>query len=236
MSSAALKIVTLNIQHGGGTRVPAIVEYLRSQDADVVVLTEFRENANARGLRSARAANGFVHFAVAATSARQNSVCIFALQPFAVRAYARLSHGDRHRLVSAHFGTVAVVGVYFAQNYAKASLFRFLLTGGLEPIEPAHIVVGDFNTGLHKVDETGPTFHCAKEFAALSRTGLGDAWRSRHPEQREFSWYSSRGNGFRVDHAFASPAADNRIQRVYYDHTPRESRCTDHSALVVHAD
>jgi len=40
-----MKIVTLNIRHGGGTRVPVILEYLDSQNGDVIVLTEFRENA-----------------------------------------------------------------------------------------------------------------------------------------------------------------------------------------------
>jgi hypothetical protein len=40
-----MKIVTLNIRHGGGTRVPVILEYLDSQNGDVIVLTEFHENA-----------------------------------------------------------------------------------------------------------------------------------------------------------------------------------------------
>ena len=60
-----MKIVTLNIRHGGGTRVPVILEYLDSQNGDVIVLTEFRENANATASRSGLLAQGLAHFAAA---------------------------------------------------------------------------------------------------------------------------------------------------------------------------
>ena len=57
-----MKIVTLNIRYGGGTRVPVILEYLDSQNGDVIVLTEFRENANATVIRSGLLAQGLAHF------------------------------------------------------------------------------------------------------------------------------------------------------------------------------
>jgi exonuclease III len=60
-----------------------------------------------------------------------------------------------------------------------------------------------------------------------------DSWRSRNPGTWEYSWYSHHGNGFRIDHVFSNPAADASIQAVAYDHTPRETGVTDHSALVV---
>ena len=230
-----MKVVALNIRHGGGRRITGIVDYLRSQSGDVVVLTEFRENSNAHALRLALAADGFSHFAAASSSAHENSVCIFAAQPFVPRTYPGLSTGYGHRVVSALLENFAIVGVYFPQSHAKAALFQFLIGGGLG-IETAHIVVGDFNTGLHGLDEAGHTFHCAEDFAALSSAGLVDCWRSRNPGAKEFSWYSNAGNGFRIDHAFASPAANDGIRHIYYDHVPRESKVTDHSALVMHAD
>jgi exodeoxyribonuclease III len=228
-----MKLVTLNIQHGGGRRVPKILAYLRSQSADVIVLTEFREDANARALRSDLGTEGFLHFAAASIGAKENSVCIFSRQAFVPRTYPELPLQDRHRLISAHFNGLAIFGVYFSQNRAKAGLFQFLLNGKHRPTEAAYIVVGDFNTGLHGIDEAGSTFYCADEFAALSHSGLVDSWRSRNLGQKIFSWYSNHGNGFRIDHVFSSPEADGAIQRVYYDLTPRESGVTDHAALVV---
>lgn len=228
-----MKLVTLNIQHGGGKRIPEILVYLQSQDADVIVLTEFRENSNAAALRSGLAAKGFHYFAGASVAPKENTVCIFSRQPFVSRTYPGLPAQDRHRLISAHFEGVAVYGVYFSQNEAKAGLFDFLVKGGHRPAEAAYVIVGDFNTGLHFLDEEGATFYCTAGFKALLESGLVDSWRNRHPDTREFSWYSNHGNGFRIDHAFSSPEADTLIERVYYDHKPREAKITDHSALVV---
>jgi hypothetical protein len=85
-----MKIVSLNIQHGGGNRVSPILAYLTSLHADVIVLTEFRENANAKRLRSGLAATGMLHFAGASVAPKENTVCICSRQPFVSRTYAKL--------------------------------------------------------------------------------------------------------------------------------------------------
>lgn len=228
-----MKLVSLNIRHGGGIRVPGILRYLLSHDPDVIVLTEFRENANAEPLRSGLAAGGLRHFAAASIDPKQNSVCILSKVPFETRTYPDLPPQDRHRLISAHFNDIAVYGVYFSQNKAKAGLFEFLAKNEHRPTETTYFIVGDFNTGIHFQDEQGATFYCAAQFQALSESGLIDSWRTRNPNTKEFSWFSNHGNGFRIDHVFSNPAADSSIQQVFYDHLPRESKVTDHSALVV---
>jgi exonuclease III len=63
--------------------------------------------------------------------------------------------------------------------------------------------------------------------------GFCDLWRRRNPEGREFSWYSTRGNGFRIDHAFLSPALAGRAGAVRYSHEEREARLSDHSVLIL---
>jgi exonuclease III len=228
-----MKIVTLNIRHGGGTRVPAILQYLSTQDADVIVLTEYRDNANAAEMRFGLLEQGLIHFSASAIDAKTNSVGIFSRRPFEPRTYPYLAFNDRHRLVSARIDDLEIFGVYFAQNRAKAGLFQFILDGAYKPAAPAHLFIGDFNTGLHGIDEEGSTFYCAEQFAALPAAGLIDSWRSRNTAERDYSWYSQAGNGFRIDHVFSSGTADSRIENAYYDHIPRESGITDHSALVV---
>ena len=228
-----MKIVTLNIRHGGGRRIPGILDYLRSLDADALVLTEFRENSNAPALRTGLAEAGLVHFAGASVDSAENSVCIISRLPFAPRTYPKLETVDRHRLLTALFDDLAIHGVYFSQNRAKAGLLRFLASREHELTEDRQIIIGDFNTGLHHMDEAGATFHCTGEFMALSTSGLVDSWRSRNPDVREHSWFSSYGNGFRIDHVFATTSADASIQAITYDHVPRETGITDHSAMVV---
>lgn len=90
-------------------------------------------------------------------------------------------------------------------------------------------MIGDLNTGLHRKDETGATFVCADQFRAFG-TLFVDAWRETHGDvAREASWYSHVGNGFRIDHAFVSPALAPLIKGCRYDHAPRKARTTDHA-------
>jgi len=61
-------------------------------------------------------------------------------------------------------------------------------------------------------------------------------WRRRYPDGREFSWYSTRGNGFRIDHAFLSPVLAGRAGAIRYSHDERTSGLSDHSALLLDLD
>lgn len=153
--------------------------------------------------------------------------------PFESETFPALGINDQHRVIAAKFASIDIVGVYFSHGDVKRSLFEFFLNGGFQPQNSCVMVIGDFNTWLHRQDEAGATFRCPELFAAIPTVGLIDSWRSRNLQEREFSWYSNVGNGFRIDHVFSNSTADRKIERVYYDHMPREIRATDHSAMIV---
>jgi exonuclease III len=90
-----------------------------------------------------------------------------------------------------------------------------------------------WNTGAHRLDETGKTFVCAEHFSRLSEIGWTDLWRRDHPATTEWTWRSNQGNGFRVDHAFASPAMLPRVRSCRYSHVERDARISDHSIVIV---
>ena len=96
------------------------------------------------------------------------------------------------------------------------------------------MLVGDLNTGRHLMDEAGSSFFCADAFETLTSGGWVDAWRRQHGDDaREFSWYSTAGNGFRIDHCLVSPGLVDRVGDVRYLHGVREEKVSDHSMLVV---
>jgi exodeoxyribonuclease-3 len=91
---------------------------------------------------------------------------------------------------------------------------------------------------VHRLDETGRTFVCAEHFGRLSTLGWTDMWRHHNPGIMECTWYSklkggSRGNGFRLDHAFATPSLVPRITTCRYSHAEREARISDDSIVIV---
>lgn len=226
-----MKIVTINLRHGGANRIKRIGDYLLRNEADVIVLTEYRNNSSGAVLNDQLTAAGFQGFFAPADDPRKNRVAIFS--PASASAVTMSpSAGDTHRIVACEVGGLTVVGVYFAQLSAKASLFDYL-NERPTPLQGDALVIGDFNTGLHFLDETGATFHCADRFQKMGERGYSDLWRLQHGgDAREFSWMSNQNNGFRIDHAMGTGAIPSRTISCYYDHTTR-SELTDHSALWV---
>lgn len=71
----------------------------------------------------------------------------------------------------------------------------------------------------------------------IAKAGFVDLWRRANRDGREFTWFSNKGNGFRLDHAFASRAVADRVKEVRYSHAEREVKgLSDHSALIVELD
>ena len=180
---------------------------------------------------------GFVHQLTADGDAPQDAraVAIASRHPFDEARQPITAGPNRQRLLEVRVGDVLVGGAYFPLKKPKVAFWRdeFLPYAESRLDEPA-ILIGDWNSGQPYRDEAGATLYAVREFSRLSEMGWVDAWRSRNPDGREFTWYSKPyGNGFRLDHAFLSPSLAPRLLDVRYDHSTRESGTSDHSALVV---
>jgi exonuclease III len=121
---------------------------------------------------------------------------------------------------------------------AKTRFWNAILGAAATRILEPFLLVGDFNTGAHRVDEVGRTFACSAHFAKLSESGWTDMWRYHNPATTEWTWYSkfrggARGNGFRLDHAFATPSLSPRITSCRYSHAERDAGVSDHSMLIL---
>jgi exodeoxyribonuclease-3 len=68
---------------------------------------------------------------------------------------------------------------------------------------------------------------------AIEQIGFRDLWRHRYPDRREYSWFSTRNNGFRIDHAFLSRSWPLAPSTVRYSHEERIAGLSDHSPLIL---
>lgn len=126
-----------------------------------------------------------------------------------------LAHADD--LPEHRFG-IAVLHIMNAGS-SKATKVRFwdaFLQAAESRQRKPFLFVGDWNTGAHRLDETGKTFVCAEQFCRLSTMGWTDMWRHHNPGITEWTWYSKlkggvHGNGFRLDHAFTTPSLKPRL-------------------------
>lgn len=233
-----MRLLAWNIRQGGGKRLPAIIAALLRHDADVLVLSEYRGGDSALRLRAALAAAGYPYMTASTPpSAAGNGVLIAARLPFDDGGLLSEALPEPYRLVHVFVGPLRICGVYMPNLLKKVPYWQALIACfAAESLQAQTVAIGDFNTCRAYLDEAGAIDTCAHFMDEVAAVGFSDLWRERHPEGREFSWYSTRGNGFRIDHAFLSPALLGCASDVRYSHHEREAGISDHSALILDLD
>jgi len=74
----SVRIVSLNIQHGGGKRIDRLSDWLATKSPSVVVLPEWRNNVGGQRIRKRLADSGFQTVATARATSKINSVLLAA--------------------------------------------------------------------------------------------------------------------------------------------------------------
>lgn len=246
MTVNPIKIVALNIEGGGGKRVAELCAYLDTQQADIIVLTEWRDFDQGQGFVTWATAKGLYCHGLA-DGGTANGVFVAAKSPFSDHSKTPPG-GTAGVLMLAQAATWTVLGCYFPQRHDKPPFFAAVAAVAAAHAGVPLIVIGDLNNGHQERDrgKGGAKFIGPRDFDALtSAAGLVDLWRCTNgDEAREYSYFSAPGkvslvgNGFRIDHAFANGAYMRQMRPVcHYDHQTRTrvngKRLTNHSALIV---
>jgi exodeoxyribonuclease-3 len=240
-----MRIVSWNVMGGGGGRCGGIVQALIARGPDLIVLQETIPSRGPELCHALRAA-GYRYTAAAPRQARARGLCVLARERFhlVVEQPAAPPAGIYPRgwlEVELPERGLRVAGVYApAEGPALPAFWDATAAWVRCRLARPFVLIGDFNAGASRVDAEDYRFKAGRGFAALATAGLIDLWRQQHGERREHTWFSRRGGalgrGFRIDHAFASPAFAPRVRACWYDHTVRERGWSDHSLLAVDLD
>jgi exodeoxyribonuclease III len=255
-----MKILAWNLRHGGGSRrMPEITLSVLEHRADVVVLTEWRKHTGGQicgvladhGLRYQRDTN---------PGKMSNGVLVASRHPVEVEgeggegevfmgvgaagtAGGLAAHGKarKKRLLEAHIPAlgVTVIGVHVPPDgpgTGREAVFQATVAAARRRKSEACLVIGDLNVGRHYLDEEGATFTCTRLLGELSAAGFVDAWRALNPKEREYSWFSHEGKGFRIDHALVSMSLAGGVKACWYSHSERERDLSDHSLMALSVD
>ena len=231
-----MRLLAWNIRHGGGARLAAIGQALAAHEADILVISEFRGGDSADRLRATLAALGYRHMTKLTPPPRCNGVLVAARHQFSERGAVSEAVIEPYKMLRVEFPGFVLCGIYMPNLLKKVPYWEALiasLTG--EAAGPA-LAIGDFNTCRAYVDEPGAIDATAYFMDRIEGIGFCDLWRRRYPEGREFSWYSTRGNGFRIDHAFLSPVLAARAGALRYSHHERLAGLSDHAPLILDLD
>ena len=228
-----MKILSWNIRFGGQQRVDGILSALARHDADIIILTEYQPGSPCKKIHDVLAENGWPHQSASDVPKRQLGVLIASKFPMENASPFFEAGPEPFRVHKASVEGITVVGAYLPyEKYGTEVWDHFCAEFGIHQNEEI-IVMGDFNAGIPGADFDGSPLQFSGHFSRLGQQGLVDVWRSRNPDGQESTWVSNTGNGFRLDHAFATKSLNDKITNAFYVHEERENRLSDHSLMIV---
>jgi exodeoxyribonuclease-3 len=237
-----MRIATQNLNWGGEPTAPGcdgeprlkrLVPWLASIDADVLVLTEFKSGALGDELRALLNDAGYSHFLSHPQERFKLGTAIASRNALKSADLPIPAATESWRSIGVSVDGIDVFGFYFPLGEAKQLYWDWLLANAEKLRDRKVVLLGDFNTGKFLVDEAGETFDCQDKHEALEEIGFIDTWRAANPAGRDYTWYSSHGNGFRLDYIWTSPSLAPTIQHVWHEHESRLARYSDHCAVIA---
>ena len=225
-----LKFLSWNIQAGGGSRVRGVIRFIAQQKAEIIVLSEFRNNDSGKFLRGKLLEMKYNFQFVSLSESDTNSVLIASKLPCNSRLFNQTNLDHSHTVIAVDFEAFHLYGVYLPHK-KKHKLFP-LLQSEIEMHSPA-LIMGDFNTGKNFIDQKGDSFWYTNELARLEKAGMRDAFRHVHGDVEAYSWFSHGGNGFRYDHIYCSEDLLPVVKNCDYIHKAREEKLSDHSPMIL---
>jgi len=250
VTAAAFRAVYWNIRAGGGRRAQAIGDQLIAWHPDVIGLSEFRGTPASRSLAARLAEAGWPHQIRTTDPAHppRNALLLASRWPLRRRRVAGMPIlRDRWLLARVDAPHPFTMGVLHAPNFTAPERKYPFLEAILDiaarwRLGPA-LIGGDTNSGLRDLDEEnplGPQFHREYAFiAGMGEHGWADAFRHLHGARREYTWYSHRNNGFRLDHVFLSAHLTPHLTACRHDwgtnpaDPDRREGLSDHAAVVL---
>ncbi len=245
-----MKLVAWNLRHGGGTRgMPAIALSLIEHRADIVILSEWRQRTGGQ-IAGVLHDHGLCHQVHTQPGDGVNGVLVASRWEVNQRvptitvpgSIAKRSLSLRYMEVDLADVGLTIGAVHIpCDGPGRRAVIAAMVETARRQRDSACIVMGDMNAWRGELDADGTVFGVDRPsgeigLGRLASLGYVDAWRAAHPQEREYTWLSHDGAGFRIDHAHVSRALADRVRRCDFSHEERGSGLSDHSALVLEID
>lgn len=225
-----VKIISWNIQQGGGSRVSEICSEIIKSEAHIVCLNEFKNNESGIKIRTNLLRAGYIHQLVGEASKSDNTVLTASKLPFDGSHFSIQQKEYPQAIVSTKFKAFTLYNMYLPHK-KKHNLFDLIVEE--MKMQDRGIFVGDFNSGKQYIDQKGNSFMYSEYFDKMEAQNYRDAWRNVHGDTLEYSWYSHQGNGYRYDHIYIHESILPVVKNCYYLHEWRLRKLSDHSAMVL---
>lgn len=245
-----MRIVSWNIRAGGGKRASGILAQLLEWQPDTIGLAEFRGTGASQWLSDELATAGYCSqlTSISAKRPAKNALLLASKEPLQAMVVPKMPK-NRSRWLLARVAAQpgVVLGMMHIPNHTTPALKYPFMNALLKmtaqwKLGPG-LIIGDSNCSHRDLDEEnplGPRFHREHDWiVGMGQRGWTDAFRHLYGERREFSWYSHRNNGFRLDQAFCSPQLLPAVTGFRHawgknpEQPDRREGLSDHAALII---
>lgn len=253
MKSQPIRIISWNIRAGGGKRAQGILQQLLDWKADIIGLCEFRATPASQWLAQQLHEAGFCHQleTTSADATARNALLLVSRTPIQLTTLATMpDNPERWLLARVEALSGLTLGMMHIPNYTSPTLKYPYMASVIDTMQNwsdgPGLMMGDTNCGKRGIDEERPSTTVFRRehdwIVDIENSDWEDSFRHLHGDRREYSWYSHRNNGFRLDYAFCSPTLVPAIKKVQHcwGHDPsnpeRREALSDHAALILDLD
>ena len=244
------RVISWNIRAGGGKRVEEIFAQLCRWNPDVIGLCEFRGTPSSTWLAAQLQQQGYPYQISTANKKlpAKNALLLASRLPLRrMHLHGMPTLKERWILARTQSYPRLAIGLMHAPNYTSPEL-KYPFLQAVQHITQKWrsgpgIILGDTNCGRRDLDEENPffgSFQREHDFIVhFEQICWADSFRYLYGEKREFTWYSHRNNGFRLDHAFCNSQLVKQLddfQHIWGENTNGDQRresLSDHAAMVM---
>ncbi|MCP4392267.1 MAG: hypothetical protein GY802_28500 [Gammaproteobacteria bacterium] len=251
--SATQRFVSWNIRAGAGQRAAGILAQLLDWQPATIGLCEFRGTDASQWLAAELYSAGYRHklSSVDHKKPAKNALLLASRDPLeAITAPAMPRNRERWLLARLHSKPTLTIGLMHVPNYTSPKLKYPFLNAVLKMMAAWELgpglLLGDTNCGKRDLDEEKPQGARFKRehdwMVGIAKRGWADGFRLLHGDRREYTWYSHRNNGFRLDQAYTCPQLTPAVKQLRHvwglnpDQPDRREGLSDHAALVLDLD
>ncbi|MFH1392719.1 MAG: endonuclease/exonuclease/phosphatase family protein [bacterium] len=240
---AVFSLLCWNIANPSVERAGKQALWLKQRPEDILLLTEAKHSKGCIFLERYLQAFGY-NVVFPKPEEEEYGVMAVSKNKLKPTDFSKLIKYLPSRVVSVESNRLEIIGVYapsrgfdegerlvkkkrFLEGLSNAldksgSPTRRIFCGDLNVLEPNHIPYYDYFKNWEY-----------DFYRDLAKHQLIDVFRDLHPDTEEHSWFGRSGAGYRYDHSFVSDDLKSAVKECYYLHEPRETKLSDHSAMVL---
>ena len=246
-----MKLISYNVNGIRAAMKKGLLEWIDSQDIDVVCLQEVKAMQEQVDLSVFEEAGYHVYWHAAEKKGYSGVAILTKMQPEKVCQGMSMEKYDREgRILRADIGDITILNCYFPSgttgDVRQTFKYEFLddfysWVEELKKTRPNLIICGDYNIAHTENDIHNPVSNkkssgfLPEERAWMTQwfsNGFKDAFRVIHPEKTEYSWWTYRANarannkGWRIDYfSVSDPLVDQVKTAGHYNDAFHSDHC-----------